>query len=104
MINDTLHIQMPVSNRFNQNSVVSYDCPSDEWVFNISEDLVIDGILTEKYIIKDSFSDSPKRIYQDYHFKLKILKMSNQETNYFTREIDTGDEIEFSLEYSFNVE
>jgi hypothetical protein len=104
VINDTLHIQMPVSNSFNQNSVVSYGCPSDSWEFNISKDLAIDGILTKKYIRKDSFSDSPKRIHEDYHFKLKILKMNNPETHYFSRKIVTGDEIDFSLEYSFNVE
>lgn len=104
VIFDTLHVQMPVLKRFYPYSVISYDCPSDDWEFNASNDLAIDGILIEKYTRKDSFSDSPKRIDEYYYFTLKILKMSNQETHYFTRKIETGDEIEFSLENSFNLE
>ena len=103
-LNDTIHVQMPVSIVSNHNSVVSFDCPNDSWEFDDSKDLSVEGILMEKYIRKDSFSDNPNQIYKDYKFKLKILKMNNPKTHYFMREIVTGNEIEFSLDYSFVVE
>ncbi|WP_378172646.1 DUF6794 domain-containing protein [Aquimarina sp. SS2-1] len=102
-INDSIRIQMPVS-EMTKNSVVSYDCPNDEWKFDKKKHLLIDGIITRKYIIKDSFSDNPKKAYKDYYLKLRVLKINNPEIKYFMNKIIKGDEIDFSLEDSFNIE
>ena len=101
---DTISVQMPVSTFSNNKSVISYNCPNDSWHFDNAKDLLIDGIITEKYIRKDSFSDNPNEIYEEYNFKLKILKMNNPDIHYFTTEVTTGDEIELPLDYSYNVE
>ena len=102
-INDSIQVQMPIS-EMTRNSVVSYDCPNIDWEFDSDKHLLIDGIITKKYIKKDSFSDSPLKTYRYYHLKLRILKMNNPEIKYFMNEIAKGDEIDFSLEYSFNIE
>ncbi len=101
-INDSIQVQMPVDIVDEYNSVVSYDCPSN-WKFDINKDLVIDGIIMKKFIVKDSFSDNPKLIYIDSHFIIKIIKMNKPETHYFMEKIKIGDEIEFPLDFSFNV-
>ncbi len=102
-LNDSIHVKMPVDIDANHKSVVSYNCPSVNWKFENYKDLAIDGIITDKYIRKDTFSDNPRSVFKGYHFKMKILKMNNPDTNYFMEKIKIGDEIEFSLEYSFDI-
>ncbi|GAA0728501.1 hypothetical protein GCM10009430_37730 [Aquimarina litoralis] len=101
-INDSIQVQMPVS-EMTKNSVISYDCPNVDWNFDSDKHLLINGVVTQKYIRKDSSSDSPQKIYRDYHLKLRILEMNNPEIKYFMNKIAKGDEIDFSLEYSFNI-
>ncbi|WP_299715423.1 DUF6794 domain-containing protein [uncultured Tenacibaculum sp.] len=102
-VNDNIQVEMPVDIISNENSVISYDCPSENWEFRNQIDLKINGLITKKYTELDSFSDNLKSVYKRYHFKIKILKMNNPETNYFMEKIKVGDEIEFSLDCSFKI-
>ncbi len=103
-LNDSIQIKMPVNIIGNKRSVVSYDCPNSDWRYGNSKDLQVKGIITEKYIKKDSFSDNPNEIVKYYYFKIKISYLNNETTQIFMKDVSIGDEIELSLYSSFKTE
>jgi len=102
--NDSIKVKMPVDSVSNKRSVVSHGClNSEKWKYDNLKDLLVNGIITEKRMEKDSFSDNPNKILEYYYFKMKILNINNEQTQYFMEDVKIGDEIEFSLEYSFDI-
>lgn len=106
-INDSIEIKMPVSIVGGRRSVVSHDCSnsdSNNWIYENSKDLLINGLIKAKRKEKDTFTDSPKKVRESYYLRVEILKIDKKDTQYFMEDITIGDEIEFSLEYSFDLE
>ena len=84
-IGDTLNIQMPVSKN---NSVVDYSCPYLDWDFNPEKDLMVNGIITEKYFRFDS---------TDMALKVKVLTKNHPKTEILMEKVNVGDEFEVTL-------
>ena len=93
-IGDTLRIKMPVSKN---NSVVDYPCSNGilEWEFDESKDLLISGIITDKYNI-----NSETNVF----FTVKILTRNHLETEIMIEEVNIGDEFKVGLLTAWKIE
>lgn len=88
-IGDSINIYMPVDTSYRQRNAVLFACPDIEWEFNPQKDLLINGIITEKFNINDE---------SNVFFKVKILKMNFDNTKILMEEVKRNDIFDFHLE------
>lgn len=92
-LQDTIRIRMPVSE--DSNSVVDYGCPNLDWEFEATKDLVVEGIITNRYFINK---------VENVFFKVKVLTKNHLTTKIMMEEVNVGDEFEFGLETAWKIE
>ncbi len=87
-IGDSISIYMPVDSSDGSGNAVLYDCPTTEWNFDTDKDLLVKGIITNKYFINDT---------ANVFFTVHITYMNRKDTPILMTEVKTGDEKDFSL-------
>ena len=93
-VGDTLNIKMPVSEN---NSVIDYPCSNKtlEWEFDETNDLSIDGIITDKYFI-----NSETNVF----FTVKVLTKNHLDTEIMMEEVNIGDKFKVVLSTAWKIE
>jgi hypothetical protein len=89
-IGDSISIYMDVDAKFGTRNAILHECPDTEWSFDYKNDLLIKGIVTDKYA-----SAAEKNV----SLKVKILSLSSENTTVFFKIIKPSDEMEFYLRY-----
>ena len=89
-VGDAIKIYMPVdvSKDSGGRNAVLYDCPGADWDFNPNKDLLVEAVITEKYIINSN---------TNVFFKVKIVKMNFENTQILMKDVKLGDEYDFHL-------
>ncbi|MFO7658836.1 MAG: DUF6794 domain-containing protein [Bacteroidales bacterium] len=87
-IDSKIKIEMKVDNSGGERNAVIINCPNNNWTFNPDNDLMIDGIIKEKYFINDS---------SNVFFKVKIEHMNFNKTRILMKNVEIGDIFNFSL-------
>jgi hypothetical protein len=85
---DALTIFMPVDTSNGSRNAFLYNCPSIEWQFDPNKDLVIKGILFDKYFINDS---------SNVFFTVYIKGITPKEIPILMRNTKVGDTRDFTL-------
>lgn len=87
-IGSPIVIIMPVDVQPNERNAVSYECPNPDWKFNPKKDLLINGVVKEKYFINSN---------TNVFFKVQIDKMNYPNTTIFMNKVNIGSVVDFSL-------
>lgn len=89
-IGDSIHIYLDVDAKFGTRNAILHECPDTEWSFDYKNDLLIKGVVTDKY------SNTQKK---NVSFKIKIGSLSAENTTVFFKKVKASDEMEFYLRY-----
>jgi hypothetical protein len=85
---DSITIFLYVENLVGPNGIV-IACPDNEdWGFDYKKDLMVKGLLDEKYFL-----------YGDPFFKVKVTSLSSEQTRIFYKQVKPGDIAEFPLKF-----
>jgi hypothetical protein len=87
-VGDTLTLIFPVDTSQNHRNAVGYPCPHRQWTFDEAKDLRVKGVVTKKFDLGGSTNP---------FINFKIIKMSNENTKIYMREVTLGDTTEFAL-------
>lgn len=88
-IGDRIKIFMSVDTSDGQRNAVIVNSTKREWTFDPKKDLVIQGIITNKYFLNDSLN---------VFFSVKILSMNFENTTILMREVKPNDIFDFHLD------
>ncbi len=89
-IGDSITIFLDVDAKFGTSNAILHECPNTEWSFDYKNDLMIKGIVLDKY------SNTEKK---KVSLKVKIAYLSSENTTVFFKKIKVSDEVEFYLRY-----
>lgn len=89
-VGDSITIYMDVDAKFGTRNAILHECPDTEWSFDYKNDLMIKGIVTDKY------SSAAKK---NVSFKVKIISLSSENTTVLFKKLKASDEAEFYLRY-----
>lgn len=90
-VNDSVEIHMYVNDGDNYRNAVNFSCPkTNNREFNPKKDLIIMGIITEKYFI-----NSETNVF----FKVKILSLNIPETKIYMKSVKVNEVYDFQLKY-----
>lgn len=89
-IGDSIFIYLDVDAKFGTRNAIVHQCPDTEWSFDYKNDLLIKGIILDKY------SNASKK---NVSFKVKIAHLSSENTTVFFKNVKPLDEMEFYLRY-----
>ena len=89
-IGDSITIFLDVDAKFGTRNAFLHECPNTEWSFDYKNDLMIKGIVLDKY------SNAAKK---NVSFKVKIASLSSENTTVFFKNMKASDEVEFYLMY-----
>lgn len=89
-IGDSISIYLDVDAKFGTRNAILHQCPDTEWSFDYKNDLLIKGIILDKY------SNAAKK---NVSFKVKIAHLSSENTTVFFKNVKRLDEMEFYLRY-----
>lgn len=89
-IGDSISIFLDVDAKFNTRNAIVHECPNTEWEFDSVNDLLIKGIVLDKY------ANASK---QNVSLKVKVVSLSSTNTTVFFKHIKPLDEVEFYLRY-----
>lgn len=89
-IGDSITIYMDVDAKFGTRNAILHECPNTEWSFDYKNDLMIKGIVIDKY------SSSAKK---NVSLKIKIASLSSENTTVLFKKLKPSDETEFYLRY-----
>lgn len=84
---DSITIFLFVEKLVGRNGVL-IECPDNEWSFDYKKDLIVKGIVTEKYLL-----------YGDPQFKVNITYMNFADTRILNKRAAPGDDFEFPIKY-----
>jgi hypothetical protein len=87
---DSISIYMDIDAKFGTKNAVLHQCPDTEWSFDYKNDLLIRGIILDKY------SNAEKK---NVSFKVKIASLSSENTTVLFKKLKPMDEAEFYLRY-----
>ncbi len=89
-IGDSISIYLDVDAKFGTRNAILHQCPDTEWSFDYKNDLLIKGIVSDKY------SNAAKK---NVSLKVKIASLSSEKTTVFFKNMKPSDEVEFYLRY-----
>lgn len=89
-IGDSITIYMDVDAKFGTRNAILHECPDTEWSFDYKNDLLIKGIVLDKY------SNAEKK---NVSLQIKIVYLSSENTTVFFKILKPSDEMEFYLRY-----
>lgn len=89
-IGDSITIFMDVDAKFGTRNAILHQCPDTEWSFDYKNDLMIKGIILDKYASAAKTKTS---------FKVKISYLSSENTTVLFKKVKPLDEVEFYLRY-----
>jgi hypothetical protein len=89
-IGDSITIYMDVDAKFGTKNAVLHECPDTEWSFDYRNDLIIKGIVAEKYEYKDQ---------GNMFFKVKISSLNLENTTIRFKSARPSDILEFGLKH-----
>jgi len=89
-VGDSIFIYMDVDAKFGTRNAVLHECPDTEWSFDYKNDLMIRGIVSEKYEYNDK---------GNMFFKVKIGFISSPNTTVLFKTPKVNDLMEFGLKY-----
>ena len=89
-IGDSITIYLDVDAKFGTRNAIVHQCPDTEWSFDYKNDLMIKGIVIDKY------SNAEKK---NVSFKVKVTYLSSDNTTVFFKTIKPSSEMEFYLRY-----
>ena len=89
-VGDSITIYMDVDIKFGTRNAILHECPDTEWSFDYKNDLIIKGIVTDKY------SSAAKK---NVSFNVKITYLSSENTTVFFKKVKSFDQMEFYLRY-----
>lgn len=89
-IGDSITIFMDVDAKFGTRNAILHQCPETEWSFDYKNDLMIKGIILDKYSTAAKTKTS---------FKVKITYLSSENTTVLFKKVKPSDEVEFYLRY-----
>ena len=89
-VGDSITIYMDIDAKFGTKNAVLHECPDTEWSFDYRNDLIVKGIVAEKYEYKDQ---------GNMFFKVKISHLSQDNTTIRFRNVKPNDILEFGLKY-----
>ncbi len=89
-IGDSISIYLDVDAKFGTRNAILHECPNTEWSFDYKNDLLIKGIVTDKY------SNADKK---NVSLNVKIASLSSANTTVFFKIMKPSDEVEFYLRY-----
>lgn len=89
-VGDSISIFLDIDEKFNTKNAILHECPNTEWSFDYKNDMIIKGIVTEK------FSSAAKK---NVSLKVKISSLSAANTTVFFKIMKPSDEVEFYLRY-----
>jgi hypothetical protein len=89
-IGDSITIYMDVDAKFGTKNAILHKCPDTEWSFDYKNDLLIKGIVLDKY------SNAAKK---NVSLKVKIASLSSDNTTVLFKKLKPSDEHEFYLRY-----
>ena len=89
-VGDSITIYMDVDAKFGTKNAVLHECPDTDWSFDYRNDLIIKGIVSEKYEYKDQ---------ANMFFKVKISYLNLENTTIRFKNVKPDDLVEFGLKY-----
>jgi hypothetical protein len=89
-VGDSITIYLDVDAKFGTRNAILHECPDTEWSFDYKNDLLIKGIVMDKY------SNAAKK---NVSFKIKLAYLSSENTTVFFKKVKPSDEMEFYLRY-----
>lgn len=89
-VGDSISIFLDVDAKFGTRNAILHECPNTEWSFDYKNDMLIKGIVLEKYS-----SASKKNV----SLKIKIASLSSPNTTVFFKNLKPSDVMEFYLRY-----
>jgi hypothetical protein len=89
-VGDSIFIYMDVDAKFGTRNAILHQCPDTEWSFDYKNDLLIKGIVLDKY------SNASKK---NVSLKIKIAHLSSENTTVLFKKVKPSDEMEFYLRY-----
>jgi hypothetical protein len=87
-VGDQITILMAVDTSDGARNAIIYECPNRDWTFNPKVDLMVAGIITKKYFIKDSLN---------VFFTVYIKKLNHPNTTILMENAKVGDSVNFHL-------
>jgi len=88
IVGDYVKVLMPVDTSGGVRNAIEYDCPDTSWTFNPKIDLLINGLITKKFIVDRDSSG--------VRFSVKIIKINYKNTLIFSDKVNIGGIIEVS--------
>lgn len=85
---DNITIYMPVDTADGSPNAVLYDCPTPEWSFDKSKDLILKGTITKKYFINDT---------ANVFFTVQVNYLNRKDTEILMTTVNVDDKKDFSL-------
>lgn len=90
-ITDSIEIQMYVDGGSPNGNAVTFACPTtDDWAFDTKKDLLIKGVVVDKYSI-----NSETNVF----FRIRISYLNFPDTKIYMKEVRPGDIYDFHLEH-----
>ena len=68
--------------------------PNLDWEFDATKDLVVEGIITNRYFINE---------VENVFFKVKVLTKNHLTTKIMMEDVNVGDEFEFNLATAWKI-
>lgn len=87
-VGHSLTIYMSVDTSYARHNAVLYQCPNNEWIFDLNKDLILKGTLAKKYFINDT---------ANVFFTVNIYYMNRRDTQILMTDVKKGDKKDFSL-------
>lgn len=87
-VGSEITISMYVDTSENQRNATVIECPNPDWKFNANKDLLINGVVTQKYFINSS---------SNLFFKVRIDSLNYPNTAILSESVKIGDIKDFSL-------